>query len=48
MTRNTTCLIGALIAGLGYGAYLTGHEAAGIAALIVSVVVYLVVRIIYP
>lgn len=40
MTRNTTCLIGALIAGLGYGAYLTGHKAAGIAALIVSVVVY--------
>lgn len=48
MTRNTTCLIGALIAGLGYGAYLTGHEVAGIAELIVSVVVYFAVRIIWP
>lgn len=48
MTRNTTCLIGTLIAGLGYGAYLTGHEAAGIAALIVSVAIYLVFRMIWP
>jgi hypothetical protein len=48
MIRNTTCLVGALIAGLGYGAYLTGHEAVGIGALIVSVVVYFVVRTIWP
>lgn len=46
--RNTICLLGTLICGLGAGAYQTGHELAGIIALLVSVAIYAFIVIAKP
>lgn len=38
--KNSLCLLGTIICGLGAGAYQAGHELVGVVALLVSVGIY--------
>lgn len=46
--RNSLCLLGTIICGLGAGAYQTGHELAGVIALLVSVGIYAFIVMVKP
>ena len=46
--RNSLCLLGTIICGLGAGAYQAGHELAGVIALLVSVGIYAFIVIAKP
>lgn len=48
MVRNSICLLGTIICGLGAGAYQTGHELTGIIALLVSVGIYAFIVVVKP
>lgn len=48
MVRNSLCLLGTIICAIGAGAYQTGHELAGVIALLVSVGIYAFVMIAKP
>lgn len=48
MVRNSLCLLGTLICGLGAGAYQAGHELSGVIALLVSVGIYAFIVAVKP
>lgn len=44
--RNSFCLGGAIVAGIGYGAYLNGNAMLGSALFLISVAIYIGLRVV--
>lgn len=43
--RNSFFICGAIVAGIGYGAYLNGHAMLGSALFLISVAIYIGLRV---